>query len=138
MSTHTRILFVCLHGAAKSVLAATDCQRLAVERGLDVTADFAGTEPDAAVAPGVVRALLTEGIDLTDRRPRKVTRGDTAAVSRVVAFGCDLSHVAAPGVPIEQWTDVPPVSHDLPVARAVIRQHLERLLDECAAGGPRR
>ncbi|HME97982.1 MAG TPA: hypothetical protein VKN16_27580 [Methylomirabilota bacterium] len=138
MSTTTRILFVCLHGAAKSVLAAADCRRLARARGLDVTAASAGTEPDVAVAPGVVRTLLAEGLDLSDQQPRKVTSADTAAASRIVAFGCDLRDVAAPGVAVEQWTDVPPVGDDLPAARAVIRQHLERLLDECAAGGPRR
>jgi arsenate reductase len=137
MSTTTRILFVCLHGAAKSVLAAADCRRLARARGLDVTA-ASGTEPDVAVAPGVVRTLLAEGLDLSDQQPRKVTSADTAAASRIVAFGCDLRDVAAPGVAVEQWTDVPPVGDDLPAARAVIRQHLERLLDECAAGGPRR
>ena len=57
MSDHPRILFVCLHGAAKSVLAAADCERLAASRGLRVTADFAGTEPDADIAPKVAAAL---------------------------------------------------------------------------------
>ena len=57
MSDHPRILFVCLHGAAKSVLAAADCERLAASRGLRVTADFAGTEPDADIAPKVAAAF---------------------------------------------------------------------------------
>ncbi|HEX7216563.1 MAG TPA: hypothetical protein VF578_20290 [Methylomirabilota bacterium] len=98
----------------------------------------AGTEPDVAIAPGVVRALRAEGLDLSDQRPRKVTSTDTAAASRIVAFGCDLSGVVASGVAVEQWTDVPAVSDGLPTARAAIRHRLERLLDECAAGGPRR
>jgi chromate transporter len=66
-----------------------------------------GTEPDVAIAPGVVRTLLAEGLDLSDQQPRKVTSADTAAASRIVAFGCDLGDVAAPGVAVEQWTDVP-------------------------------
>jgi protein-tyrosine-phosphatase len=135
MNASTRILFVCLRGAAKSVLAAVDCRRLAVERGLDVTVDSAGTEPDSAVAPGVVRALVTEGLDLGDQRPRKVTSADVGAASRIVAFGCDLSDITLAGAAVEQWTGVPPVSDDLQTARAAIRQHLERLPDACAAGG---
>jgi protein-tyrosine-phosphatase len=131
MNASTRILFVCLRGAAKSVLAAVDCRRLAVERGLDVTVDSAGT----GVAPGVVRALVTEGLDLGDQRPRKVTSADVGAASRIVAFGCDLSDITLAGAAVEQWTGVPPVSDDLQTARAAIRQHLERLPDECAAGG---
>src|SRR4029450_8873073 len=103
MSDKRRILFVCLHGAAKSVLAAIDCERLAAARGLEVTADFAGTEPDAGIAPArgaarrrargappafaprgpdantppaVAAALRAEGLDLRDKKPRLVTRGD--------------------------------------------------------------
>lgn len=57
MSVSRSVLFVCLHGAAKSVLAAADFERLAAERGLDLVADSAGTEPDPEIAPGVVAAL---------------------------------------------------------------------------------
>ena len=131
MSSDRPVLFVCLHGAAKSVLAAADFRRMAAERGLDIPAASAGTEPDPAIAPGVVRALLAEGVDLSDQVPRRLTRADVAGAARVVAFGCDLGS-AADGVPIEQWADVPGVSDDLPAARAVIRRHLERLVDECA------
>lgn len=44
------VLFVCLHGAAKSVIAASYFQRLAAERGVKVRAVFAGTEPEPEVA----------------------------------------------------------------------------------------
>ena len=91
MSGGRPVLFVCLHGAAKSVLAAADFERLARERGLDLRAEFAGTEPDPAIAPRVAQALLAEGVDLGDRRPRRVTRADVERASRVVAFGCDLA-----------------------------------------------
>lgn len=130
MSQNRRILFVCLHGAAKSVLAAADCERLAAARGLHVSADFAGTEPDAAIAPAVAAALHADGVDLGGKRPRRVMRQDVVAADRVVAFGCELGEAAAPGAAIDQWTDVPAVSDGLPAARAVIRAHLERLLDE--------
>ena len=130
MSQNLRILFVCLHGAAKSVLAAADCERLAAARGLHVSADFAGTEPDAAIAPAVAAALHADGVDLLGKRPRRVMRQDVAAADRVVAFGCELGEAAAPGAAIDQWTDVPAVSDGLPAARAAIHARLERLLDE--------
>ena len=133
MNRNPRILFVCLHGAAKSVLAAADCERLAAARGMRVSADFAGTEPDPAVAPKVVAALRAEGIELGGKTPRLVTREDVAGADRVVAFGCDLGAAAPDGVEVEQWTDVPAVSDDLPTARAAIRGHLEQLLTEWRA-----
>ncbi len=124
------VLFVCLHGAAKSVLAAADCGRLAAERGLSIRAASAGTEPDPEIAPPVRRALEQEGVDLGGQKPRRVSREDVAGAWRVVAFGCDLSGVAVPGVPVEQWSEIPAVSDGLPAARKAIRARLERLIEE--------
>ena len=138
MSTSRSVLFVCQHGAAKSVLAAADLRRLAAERGLDLTADAAGTEPDPEIAPGVMDALRAEGLDLGQRRPRRVTAADTARADRVVTFGCELGQAMPAAVPVERWDDVPAVSENLPLARAAIRRHLDRLLDRCAAEGARR
>jgi protein-tyrosine-phosphatase len=137
MSTPRTVLFVCLHGAAKSVLAAADFQRLAAERGLDLRADAAGTEPDPAIAPGVVTALAAEGLDLSRQRPRRLTRQDTASAARVVTFGCDLGEAMPASVPVERWDDVPAVSENLPVARAAIRRHLDRLVAEYTSSGNR-
>lgn len=130
MSPSASILFVCLHGAAKSVLAAADFRKLAAERGLTVTADAAGTEPDPAIAPSVVAALRAEGVELGQTPPRRVTAADTARVDRVVTFGCELGEATPAAVPVERWDDVPAVSENLPLARAAIRRHLDRLLDE--------
>ena len=130
MSASRSILFVCLHGAAKSVLAAADFKKLAAERGLAITADAAGTEPDPAIAPGVVAALRAEGVELGQTRPRRVTAADTARADRVVTFGCELGETMPTAVPVERWDDVPAVSENLPLARAAIRRHLDRLVDE--------
>jgi protein-tyrosine-phosphatase len=124
-----KVLFVCLHGAAKSVLAAADLRRLASERGLALDAEAAGLEPDPEIAPAVVKALLGEGVDLRGNRPHPLTRGDLAGVRWVVAFGCDPGPLLPPGTAVERWDDVPTVSEDLPRARAAIRRHLEAFLD---------
>src|SRR2546422_5468063 len=83
MSDRT-VVFVCLHGAAKSLIAATLFQRLADERGLAVRSTFAGTEPDPAIQPNVVARLLEEGVDVRPLRPRRVTRDELASAWRVV------------------------------------------------------
>jgi len=128
--THPRtVLFVCLHGAAKSVLAAADFERLARERGLDALAESAGTEPDPEIAPRVLAELRAEGVDLRGRRPRRVTREDVERAWRVIAFACDLGELAAAGPQVEQW-EVPAVGEDFGKARAAIDARLVRLLDE--------
>jgi len=131
--TQQKVLFVCLHGAAKSVLAAADFERMAKERGLPIAAEAAGTEPDAEIAPPVLAALTAEGVDMAGQKPRLVTREMAVGATRVVAFGCGLGAAAPDGDRIEQWEDVPNVSDGLPAARAVIRKQLERLLDGWSA-----
>ena len=131
--TQQKVLFVCLHGAAKSVLAAADFERLAKERRLPIAAESAGTEPDPEIAPKVLAALKAEGVDLTGQKPRLVTREMAAGATRVVAFGCALGVAAPEGAKVEQWEDVPNVSDGLPAARAAIRERLERLLDGWSA-----
>jgi hypothetical protein len=61
-SRPTRVLFLCPHGAAKSVLASTYFVQQAAARGLRVKVDFAGTEPDAAIAPNVDTHLRNQGL----------------------------------------------------------------------------
>ena len=131
MKTPPFVLFVCLHGSAKSVIASQYFRRLAVERGVDVEVNSAGTEPDPTIPPGVVRGLLADGIDVSGLRPRAVTRQEVARASRVVAFGCDLGETTSSGTPIERWDDVPAVSEDFKKARDAIVVRVSRLLDEC-------
>src|SRR5262245_6894553 len=131
------ILFVCLHGSAKSVIAAEHFRRLAAERGVMADAVSAGTEPDNELPPKVVQGLLASGIDVSGIRPHKVTRVDLESASRVVTFGCELGDLAPTGLAVERWDDVPPVSEDFNRARDVIVARVSRVLEECAkaAGG---
>jgi protein-tyrosine-phosphatase len=127
------VLFLCPHYAAKSVLAVAEFNRLAQQRGLSLRADSAGTEPDAAPSPAVVAALLADGIDVTDHRPRRVMLQDLARAHCIITLGCDIGALAPGGASIVSWDDVPPVSRDLEGARTAIRQHVERLVAELAA-----
>ena len=126
-----RVLFVCLHGAAKSVIGAAHFRRLATARGLAMAAVAAGTEPDAQLAPGAVKGLAGEGLPAAPSRPRPVTLYDLASASRIVSFGCDVT--PAKGQRIDQW-DVPAVSDGYAAARDRIVANVERLVSELVAG----
>ena len=130
-----KVVFVCLHGAAKSVIAASIFDRLAAARELAVRATFAGTEPDPEIPPKVVQNVRTEGADVAGMRPRLVTRDELARATRVVSFGCDLSSLGA-GAGVERWDDVPAVSDDYQKARDVIAARVERLVDTLAGARP--
>src|SRR5215217_5987321 len=122
------IVFLCPHGAAKSIIAAAYCQQLADRQNVPLRATAAGTEPNAEVSPAVVELLCMEGIDVADQRPRRVTHEELATARRIISLGCDLGDLARPGMVIEHWDDVPPPSQDLLVARDHIPAHVEQLL----------
>jgi arsenate reductase (thioredoxin) len=125
-----KILFLCPHAAAKSVLAAAYFNRLARERGLDFVADAAGTEPDELVSPSVVKLLFDEGIDVASHKPRRVTELELHSAYRVISMGCALEDLAIAPEAVEEWLDLPAPSQDLLGASQGIRSHLELLLDE--------
>lgn len=136
MPTARTVLFLCPHGAAKSVIAAADFERLARERGLNFQAAAAGTEPDTAVPPTIVDALKADGLDLSDYRPRRVTAADLSNAAHVVSLGCDLPASGLPEIAVERWDDVPSPSHGLSAAREAIGLRLTDLIERIAADEP--
>jgi arsenate reductase len=126
------VFFVCLHGSAKSVIAAEQCRKLAAARGLAVSVGSAGLEPDDTIPPRVVQGLLEEGIDVRDGRPRRPTAGDIQSATAVVTFGCDLGALGRGARRLERWDDVPAVSEDYKKAREAIVARVTALLDELA------
>ena len=127
-----RVLFVCQHGAAKSVIGAAVFRRLAAARGLAMDAVAAGIEPDPELAPAAVKGLAGDGLRPTPSRPRPVTLYDLESAARVVSFGCDIA--PSRGRRVDRW-DVPAVSDGYAAARDRIVANVERLVAELAAGG---
>lgn len=124
-----RVLFLCPHGAAKSVMGAAYFQKLAAERGLPAEVDARGTEPDPAVSPAVAQLLRDEGYAVPIEAPKAVTAADTAAADIVVSMGCKLDGFPAPRRALRQW-DVPGPGENLSASSEAIRQHVRDLVDE--------
>ena len=129
------VLFVCLHGSAKSLIAAEYFNRLAAARGLPARATSAGTEPDDAIPPRVTQGLGADGIDVQGRQPRRPMQADVDGCVVVVTFACDLGDLASRAPRIERWDDVPAVSEDFKRARDVIVTRVTTLLEDPAITG---
>lgn len=133
MSSHPSVLFVCLHGSAKSLIAAEHFRRLASERGRLLNSASAGVDPDAEVPPFVVAGLHADGFNVAGRRPHRVTHEAVREADLVVSFGCELDAglLARPTAqPVVRWDDIPAVSEGYDAARDEIVRRLIPLLDK--------
>src|SRR6185369_6750631 len=107
-TTLSTVVFVCEHGAAKSVIAAAHFNRLATERGLPFRAVSRGTKPDDVVAPRVRTGLAADGIDVSTWRPTAVSDEDIRKAAQVVSLATDLP-ATKPSVKSKllEWNDIP-------------------------------
>jgi len=129
-AAHT-VLFVCEHGAAKSVIAAAHFNKIARERGLPYRAVARGTAPDADVPNGVRQGLEREELELVVPEPMRVSQTDAHEASRVITFEIALPNAIAPSSgTLTNWRAVPSVSADFGVASADIKRRVEALIDE--------
>jgi arsenate reductase len=129
-----KIAFVCLHGSAKSLIAAEYLNLRAREQGLRLFATTSGPEPDAEVPANVTDGLLRRNIDARRLRPQRVSAEGLADAAHIVSFGCDLAALAPPAAAIERWDDCPAVSDDFDIAWDFITARVETLVGRI--GGP--
>lgn len=132
------ILFLCPHGGAKSVVAASYFNRAAADAGLSVTAVAAAADtPYDSVPQPVAELLDSQGFAVDSFRPRAVEPHDIRNASQVVSIDCDLSALDLGGAPVERWDDVPKVSEDLSGSASAIARHVDALIDRLGGRSPR-
>ena len=131
------VLFVCVHNAGRSQMAAGFLDALAGGR---VRVLSAGSEPATALNPAVIKAMAEVGIDLSRERPKPLTDDSVRAADVVITMGCGDACPLYPGKRYEDWELEDPDGKDLDTVRR-IRDDIEgrvRSLVEEIAPGPRR
>lgn len=111
-----RVLFVCVHNAGRSQMAAAFARHLG---GANVEVISAGSAPGPAVHPGVAAALAEVGIDVSDVRPRRLERSDVEGATVVVTMGCGDACPVVPGVAREDWPLEDPAGKPLAEVRPI-------------------
>jgi arsenate reductase (thioredoxin) len=109
------VLFVCLHNAGRSQMSQALFERAAGGRH---AARSAGTTPSDRVHPEVVAAMEELGIDLSDRRPRRLTEEDPKWADVVVTMGCGDECPYVPGRRYLDWDLPDPKGQPLDAVRA--------------------
>jgi protein-tyrosine-phosphatase len=124
------IVFVCEHGAAKSVIAAAWFNKLAAERGLHERAIYRGASPQAELSVATLKGLREDGVAVPTDKPAAISQGDVGSASHIFAIGCALPSHASSSGKAESWTDVPEVSDGYDASRDAIKRHVEQLIQQ--------
>jgi len=116
------VLFVCVHNAGRSQMAAAFLSRLG---GDGVQVRSAGSAPADAVNPAVVEAMRETGIDLSAETPKILTSDAVQASDVVVTMGCGDACPYFPGKRYLDWTLDDPAGQGVQAVRP-IRDEIER------------
>ena len=130
MSERPSVLFVCVHNAGRSQMAAGFLTHLA---GDQIEVRSAGSLPAEKVNRVAVAAMAEVGIDIAHETPKILTSDAVEASTVVVTMGCGDSCPIFPGIRYEDWQLDDPAGKDLHTVRAIrdtIRARVENLISE--------
>jgi protein-tyrosine-phosphatase len=127
------VLFVCVHNAGRSQMAAGLLDKLAQGR---VRVRSAGSDPADEINPAVVEAMSEIGVDLSKAIPKPLTDVAVRGAEVVITMGCGDACPIYPGKRYEDWELEDPAGRNLETVRAIRDQIADRvraLLDELDA-----
>ena len=129
------VLFVCVHNAGRSQMAAALLERKAEGQ---VRVLSAGSEPADELNPAVVEAMGELGIDISAERPKKLEDGMVRISDVVITMGCGDACPIYPGKRYEDWELEDPSGEDLETVRGIrdeIESRVDALLGELSPVG---
>ena len=135
VSDKPSVLFVCVHNAGRSQMAAAYLTHLAGDR---VEVRSAGSAPADTINPAVVQALLEEGIDISAETPKVLTTEAVRESDVVITMGCGDVCPVFPGKRYEDWVLDAPAGQGVDAVRPIrdeIRRRIEALIAEIAPAG---
>jgi protein-tyrosine-phosphatase len=130
MTDKPTVLFVCVHNAGRSQMAAGYLQHLAGDR---ITVLSAGSEPGDRINPVAVLAMAEEGIDIGTATPKVLTTEAVQESDVVITMGCGDACPFFPGKRYEDWKLDDPAGQDIEAVRPIrdeIRARIEQLIGE--------
>lgn len=129
MSTPS-VLFVCVHNAGRSQMAAGYLRALGAGR---IEVRSAGSAPGDRINPVAVEAMAEEGIDIADEQPKVLTTEAVEVSDVVVTMGCGDECPYFPGKRYEDWVLDDPAGQGIEAVRPIrdeIRARVEALIDD--------
>ncbi|SFI61342.1 arsenate reductase [Streptosporangium canum] len=134
MSDKPSVLFVCVHNAGRSQMAAGWLTHLAGDR---IEVRSAGSAPAETINPVAVEAMREVGVDITGAHPKILTTEAVQASDVVITMGCGDACPIFPGKRYEDWKLDDPAGQGIEAVRPIrdeIRARIEKLITELVAG----
>ena len=133
MTIKASVLFVCIHNAGRSQMAAGYLKHLAGDR---IEVRSAGTDPGDKVNPAAVEAMAEEGIDISVNFPKKLTDEEVKESDYVITMGCGDTCPFFPGKTYLDWPLDDPAGQGVDAVRPIrdaVRAKVEALIAEIDA-----
>jgi arsenate reductase (thioredoxin) len=133
MTKKASVLFVCVHNAGRSQMAAGYLQALAGDR---VEVRSAGSAPKDSINPSAVAAMLEDGVDISANTPKILSDEAVKASDYVITMGCGDVCPYFPGKHYLDWVLDDPAGQGVEAVRPIrdkIKQHIEALIAEIDA-----
>ena len=133
MTHKASVLFVCIHNAGRSQMAAGYLKHLAGDR---IEVRSAGTDPGEKVNPAAVEAMAEEGIDISVNFPKKLTDEAVKESDYVITMGCGDTCPFFPGKTYLDWPLDDPAGQGVDAVRPIrdaVRAKVEALIAEIDA-----
>jgi len=130
MDAKPSVLFVCIHNAGRSQMAAAYLQHLSAGQ---IEVRSAGSMPADRVNPAAVEAMREEGIDMTAETPKILTSEAVQVSDVVITMGCGDTCPVFPGKRYEDWKLDDPAGQGIEAVRPIrdaIRTRIETLIGE--------
>ena len=124
------VLFVCVHNAGRSQMAAGYMRHLSAGR---VEVLSAGSAPKDSINPQAIEVMSEEGIDIASEQPKTLTTDAVVASDVVITMGCGDTCPFYPGKRYEDWVLDDPAGQSIDVVRRIrdeIKGRVESLLKE--------
>jgi protein-tyrosine-phosphatase len=110
------ILFLCVHNAGRSQMAAAFAREMG---GDDVVVHSAGSDPSEHLNPAVVEAMQEVGLDISNELPKRLTEGMGRRADVIVTMGCGDACPVYRGTRYEDWELEDPRGKDLNTVRRI-------------------
>jgi arsenate reductase len=130
MSRKPAVIFVCIHNAGRSQMAAGFARHLGGDR---IEVRSAGSDPGDVVNPTAVAAMAELGIDIADQVPKKLTTEAVEASTAVITMGCGDACPVFPGTSYRDWELPDPAGKGINAVRPIrdeIHLRVQALLRE--------